>query len=507
MNKIITTGGNTTSQSTNFPKIDLDSLDRLSKLKSKQTDFDNYIAFFQAPAEEETPTNKKPDPIDDIINKLEKESNIPKTTPSKKVDTDENDLIKDVFRTVERTGPIADSMAKQDLRILNKDGSYSDGKTNTKYYWQPGNYLFKENEGKGSTLYDDIWNESLDKPMPWTKALAKLDLVPVPGKNIVFQGQELDGYYYLQEDGSIWYDGGANSQKKTYENGSWNVEKKSPLPSTLLVDKAGLKYHPITGLIDSKYPRVKCYPLSNGNLVYIGPSANEEKRVWITKPNEAPSTPHPLSKIMIENGYTPNVDGSWKGIKYPGKYFLQMDGTMVYQGKSTNGKQSIWICNKNGEWKKSSIPCSEELAKTNLEVDDEGHVKLKSYSGKFLLREDGSEVYIGGNNDGVKLVWIDASSTEKKRMHSHPASKAIVELNLTPNSEDSSWSAKDTPGKYFPQDDGSIKYINGEDRRKYVNGQWYLDKPVQPEPKPQPEEKEHWFHRWMRDLDKVIMYI
>ena len=146
-----------------------------------------------------------------------------------------------------RNTPIAAAMNDPNINAttFNSDGSYSRPNDSGHYWYQAGGSVFYAGgivthpDGRienipPRTYRTGSWSSTPENStmLPGTVAIARLDLIPV-GDGSFRRGSE-PGKYYIQEDGSIFYDGNGNqAQAQTYVNGNWDTSRNTMMPGTL----------------------------------------------------------------------------------------------------------------------------------------------------------------------------------------------------------------------------------------------------------------------------------
>ncbi len=157
---------------------------------------------------------------------------------------------------------------------LNADGSYSHpGMPGIKFYYQPDGSIYRSagNSGgavvKAATGAKGAWSETSDKPLPWTIGIANLGLIGSADGSYILPGSRTanSGRYFLQPDGSIFYEGGlvngVNTAARTYVDNAgtwkWDPAKNTPM--------SGARFIP---------------DILNGTPVPMGTN-NPDGRVWV----------------------------------------------------------------------------------------------------------------------------------------------------------------------------------------------------------------------------------
>ena len=183
----------------------------------------------------------------------------------------------------------------KDCTYNNEDGSYSRPDDTGRYYFQPDGSIFYSggtittNTGvvrKGPmTLRNpaspsSTWDESNrgSTILASTHNFNKLDLIPDGNGAFTKPGEGNTGKYLLQPDGSILYEGGqVNGQParaQTYNNGSWDTKRNTPMAGTNLIQSLRLTpaYSSTPRVFEHPHgsnPSYYVYMLSDGKLLYL----------------------------------------------------------------------------------------------------------------------------------------------------------------------------------------------------------------------------------------------
>lgn len=158
-------------------------------------------------------------------------------------------------------GRVMTSLLGNEL-TYNDDGSYSRPNDTGKYYYQADGSIFyaggtittpdgREITRKPQTLRNpnnitSRWDESSagSTPLAGTFNLNKLDLVPDGNGAFIKPGAGNTGRYFLQPDGSIFYEGGQAGGKtaraQTYNNGTFDTAKNTATAGTNLIQSQRL---------------------------------------------------------------------------------------------------------------------------------------------------------------------------------------------------------------------------------------------------------------------------
>lgn len=155
-------------------------------------------------------------------------------------------------------GQVITSLLGTDL-TYNEDGSFSRPGDTRRYYFQPDGSIFR------SSGYITLPNGTVQQTSPetlrnpsnpqsrWdssnngnqmiigTQAINRLDLIPGGQGAFIKPGENNSGKYFVQSDGSIFYEGGTvggqRVSAKTYENINgnwrWNTGRNTAMPGTL----------------------------------------------------------------------------------------------------------------------------------------------------------------------------------------------------------------------------------------------------------------------------------
>ena len=161
----------------------------------------------------------------------------------------------------------------------NEDGSYSRPNDTGKYYYQADGSIFYSGGNitlpsgqittrvpqtlRNPTNPTSTWDESTigRTPLTGTFALNKLDLVPDGSGAFTLPGEGNSGKYFIQVDGSIFYEGGQRdgntASAQTYRNNSWYTH--------------GANSSPLRGTMNLAF--VRAVPLPDGTWSYRGPGS------------------------------------------------------------------------------------------------------------------------------------------------------------------------------------------------------------------------------------------
>ncbi|MBI3308918.1 MAG: hypothetical protein HYZ79_06055 [Candidatus Melainabacteria bacterium] len=177
----------------------------------------------------------------------------------------------------------------------NEDGSYSRPDDTGRYHYQPDGSIFYS----GGTITTNTsvvrkgpmtlrnpsnpasnWDESNrgSTILAGTHNFNKLDLIPDGNGGFTKPGEGNTGRYLLQPDGSIFYEGGQlggnPARAQTYNNGSWDTTKNTPMAGTNLIQSLRLTpaYSSTPRVFEHPHgsnPSYYVYMLSDGKLLYL----------------------------------------------------------------------------------------------------------------------------------------------------------------------------------------------------------------------------------------------
>ena len=408
--------------------------------------------------------------VDDAIRSLTP----PATTPPPRTNTPGGDAVDGVLDNLDRSISIKhEAMQKLGCTIVNNDGTYSHPGDTGKYYYQADGSIFyaggtvTNTDGTtrdygASTHNGTSWNNSRNTMLPFTREIAALDLTPNgDGTFSKIGGRNNRGRYYLQTDGSIWFEGGTingnPSPAQTYTSGSWDTTRREALGSTRVIAKYKLYQNERGEWINPQYPSMKVYPQNNGNLVYFGQTRNGNPGIWIDD-ESGNSTLLSNSAGIRRHGCTPNPDGSWSHPTYAqGKYYLQQDGSMIYVGPNTEGRTMMYLIDQNGQFQ--YIQNSENLADRNITPHQNGSWRLPGYPGQCLVRQNGTLAYVDKDKNEV---WERNTDGNWNKL---PAGGVMVRLGLVPNSNNNNWNKPGNNNRFVPQSDGTVIEILPDNSR------------------------------------------